>query len=197
MRHPMFRRSLPCLALIACLAGCGSSSGGATLSASAATSLQQQLATLRSDAARGDRSGALTSIATLTALVSQDAAAGQLTPTQRQALLTGLERLRSRLSSAGAAQVAPKTTTPATATTPTTTAAPRATTATTATNASSATRAAPASAPAAATPAAHAPASPPAKGHAPAPGLGPGHSNGNGPGNGNGNGPGNGGGGGH
>ena len=97
------------------VAGCGSAAQQPTgLSSQSAGTLRSQLAAVASDAARGDRAGALTALSAASAEVGRDAS--KLTPGERAALSTGIARLRSRI----AATVKAPPATPATPTTATT-----------------------------------------------------------------------------
>jgi hypothetical protein len=119
------RTPLACLATVGLAAslavGCGSSAQSTGLSSSSAGRLQSQLAAVASDAARGDRAGALDALSAVGDAVRRDAP--KLTSSQKAALSTGIARVRSRIM---ATVPAPATTTATTATTP---AAPTTTTA--------------------------------------------------------------------
>ena len=98
------------------VAGCGSAAHPtAGLSSQNAGTLRSQLATVASDAARGDRAGALAALSAADADVSRDAR--QLTSAERSALSTGIAHLRSRIAATVPAPAATTTTATTSATT--------------------------------------------------------------------------------
>jgi hypothetical protein len=112
----------------ACLAagvvtGCGSAQTSG-LSASSAGTLRSRLAVVASDAARGNRAGALAALSAVSAEVTRDAS--RLSSAERTALRTGIARVRTRII---ATVPPPAATTAAAPTTSTTAPASSATTA--------------------------------------------------------------------
>ncbi|MGH2857513.1 MAG: hypothetical protein ACRDMJ_08500, partial [Solirubrobacteraceae bacterium] len=84
------------IVLCAAIAGCGAG-GRPHLDAAAKASLRSRLDAVGTAAKSHDRARALSALASFASQVESDAAAGELTATERNALETGIARTRARI----------------------------------------------------------------------------------------------------